>query len=96
MTAYPNDEFKYKMDNCDDSISYYSDLQVCRSGGGFYIGRMCMTIDPELGEYMEPGSRESGYYTTSEQAQRELDENSFDWRDSIENQFMMERLITND
>jgi len=44
----------------------YGNLQVCKSGAGYYIGRMFH--NPEYGGFMEPGSRESGYYPTKEEA----------------------------
>jgi hypothetical protein len=52
----------------------YTDLQVLMSGAGYYIGTMYEERD-EKGEitWQEPGSRDSGYYATREEAQSALD-----------------------
>lgn len=42
----------------------YTDLQVLRSPAGYYVGTL--HIDPEYGA--EPGSRDSGYFATKEEA----------------------------
>lgn len=47
----------------------YSELQVLRSGAGFYIG----TIYTGEDGIKEPGSRDSDYYPTREAAQKDLD-----------------------
>lgn len=49
----------------------YTDLKVCQSGAGYYIGTMYK--DPEMGGMEVPGSRDSGYYPTHEAAQKDLD-----------------------
>jgi hypothetical protein len=43
----------------------YTDLQVLKSPAGWYVGTM--HIDPEYGA--EPGSRDSGYFATKEEAE---------------------------
>jgi len=40
------------------------ELKVCRSAAGYYLGYWC----PQCGPY----SRESGYYATSEEAEKDL------------------------
>lgn len=42
----------------------YSELQVLQSAAGFYIGTMYTNTDGSV----EPGSRDSGYFGTKEQA----------------------------
>ena len=49
--------------------SGYSDLQVLRSGAGYYVG----TIYTGPEGFKEPGSRDSGYFTTAEDAQTYLE-----------------------
>lgn len=46
----------------------YSDLQVLRSGAGYYIGTVY--IHPE--GFAEPGSRDSDYFPTKEAAEEYL------------------------
>ena len=46
----------------------YTDLQVLQSGAGFYIGTMYNNPDG----FQEPGSRDSGYFATREEAEKEL------------------------
>jgi hypothetical protein len=58
----------------------YTELKVMRSAAGYYIGRGYIENGMEF-----PGSRESGYYRTEEEAQKELDRMSFDVRDCNEN-----------
>lgn len=55
---------------------HYSDLQVLKSAAGWYIG----TIHTDDDGFQEPGSRDSGYYQTKEEAQQALDNNSFEPR----------------
>ena len=45
-------------------------LKVCQSAAGFYIGTWCC----------EPHSRESVYYPTSEEAQKHLDNDTWERR----------------
>lgn len=42
----------------------YTELRVLKSAAGWYIGTLY--IDPEYGA--EPGSRDSGYFATKEEA----------------------------
>lgn len=59
-----------------------SDLKVMKSGAGYYIGRSYW--DEDYG-FDGPYSRESGYYATAEYAQVELESQSFEVRDCLEN-----------
>ena len=58
-----------------------SELKVMQSGAGYYIGREWN--DPA--GFTEPASRESDYYQTRDEAQKELDAMSFKVRDCLEN-----------
>jgi len=62
---------------CDD---IKPPLQVCHSNAGYYVGRFC--------DYCGPFSRESGYYKTSEDAEKALNSDDFD-RVCIENNIML-------
>ena len=46
----------------------YSDLQVLQSAAGFYVG----TVYENPHGYSEPGSRDSDYFATREQAEAYL------------------------
>ncbi len=46
----------------------YSDLQVLQSAAGYYIG----TVYENPEGFTEPGSRDSDYFKTKEQAEAEL------------------------
>jgi len=59
-----------------------SKLKVMKSGAGWYIGRSY--FDQEFG-FEGPYSRESGYFVSKESAQSGLDEDSYVFRDCIEN-----------
>ena len=48
----------------DDATAGITELQVCESNAGYYVGRMC-----DDGPY----SRESAYYNTRRQAKLALD-----------------------
>jgi len=63
---------------------WYGGLEVLRSGAGYYIGRLFWS--PECGGYIEPGSRESGYYASEEEAKADLAGMTFDVRDCMENE----------
>lgn len=54
----------------------YTNLQVCKSAAGFYIGTMYN--NPE--GWQEPGSRESEYFATRGEAEEALKEESWDQR----------------
>lgn len=53
---------------CITDKAGYSDLQVLKSGGGFYVG----TLYTGPGGFEEPGSRDSHYFKTREEAERYL------------------------
>lgn len=55
----------------------YSDLQVMKSNAGYYIG----TIHTDEEGFQEPGSRDSDYYPTREEAQKALDDRTWVQRD---------------
>lgn len=58
----------------DEGVSNrYTDLQVCSSGAGYYIGTMYEEMDAN-GKVMwqEPGSRDSDYFRTREGAEAYL------------------------
>jgi len=61
----------------------YGPLEVLMSSAGYYIGRQYHD-DEVFPGFAEPGSRESRYYRTKEEAEKEL-ENGFEVRDCIEN-----------
>lgn len=50
--------------------SGYADLMVCSSAAGYYVGTMFNECD-ETGRFLfqEPGSRDSEYYATREEAE---------------------------
>ena len=47
----------------------YSDLKVMKSAAGYYVGTVYINDDG----FVEPGSRESGYFKTREEAEKELE-----------------------
>ena len=47
----------------------YSEMQVLRSGAGYYVGTTYTGPDG----FVEPGSRDSGYFATHDEAQKYLD-----------------------
>ncbi len=71
---------------------WISKLMVLQSAAGYYIGRMCAD-NPVPGWYAEyyddvleePYYRDSGYFTTRRQAQQELDTQSYEVRQCVEN-----------
>ena len=54
----------------------YSELEVCQSAAGYYIGRMFWAVE-EPGSYWDAGSRESDYFKTRAEAQKLLDSGAF-------------------
>lgn len=60
-----------------DEAGNYTDLQVCRSNAGYYIGTMFVGDDG----FIEPGSRDSGYYRTKEEAETALQSCSWEQRE---------------
>lgn len=57
---------------------YYSDLMICESAAGHYIGRMGYVENAQGYGYVEPYSRESGYYPSREAAFKSLRSGKFD------------------
>jgi hypothetical protein len=55
-----------------DDLSGYTDLQVLRSAAGWYIGTMYRNVNPDGSTWDEPGSRDSDYFRTREEAERFL------------------------
>lgn len=53
----------------DPDPGHYSDLQVLQSPAGWYIGTIWQGDDG----YTEPGSRDSEYFATKQEAQKVLD-----------------------
>lgn len=50
--------------------SGYSDLQVLRSGAGWYVGTTFLNTKDVPGvTFLEPGSRDSDYFGTKEEAE---------------------------
>ena len=61
----------------EEEIQHITDLRVCKSANGFYIGRMCWTKYDGQG-LLEPYSRDSQeYYPTKEDAISALDLGTF-------------------
>jgi len=57
-------------------------LEVLSSGAGSYIGRRCLD---KQGGFIEPYSRESGYFPNCVKAKEALDRMNFEVRDCVEN-----------
>jgi hypothetical protein len=76
-----------KVTKIDTNDGYYGVLEVCKSGAGYYIGRIFHNKEG----YMEPGSRETDYYKTKEEAENALQTNSWKWRDAPENRFLYDK-----
>jgi hypothetical protein len=64
---------------------HYGPVKVLQSNAGYYLGR---DFHPEGEEWTEPGSRESNYYPTLEDAQQALDNDSYLPYQSSELKFM--------
>lgn len=61
----------------------YTDLKVCKSAAGYYVGTMFEHNETsDTPDLIEPGSRESDYYATSQEAQEALDSQEWDQRPS--------------
>lgn len=56
-----------------DQQSGYTELQVLRSNAGYYVGTMYRNVEENGQVWEEPGSRDSDYFRTREEAQRFLD-----------------------
>lgn len=52
--------------------SGYSDMQVLSSAAGYYIGTLYTNIEEDGTRWEEPGSRDSDYFKTREDAERYL------------------------
>lgn len=52
----------------NEEKNLYTEMQVLKSNAGFYVGTMYN--NPE--GFEEPGSRDSGYFATREEAEQEL------------------------
>lgn len=63
-----------------DNLKNYSELKVLHSNNGYYVGTTY--TDPEDG-FVEPGSRDSGYFKTREEAERFLKLVESDPREAI-------------
>jgi len=83
VTEHTVDRKKYPHEHND---CYVSDLMVCQSAAGYYLGRMC--LDKEDG-FEEPYSRESDYFASKEKAAAALAA-GFEVRNCIENQYAYE------
>lgn len=57
----------------EDQKEGYTELQVLSSAAGYYIGTMYRNVEPSGEVWDEPGSRDSGYFSTREEAQSYLD-----------------------
>lgn len=77
-----------EVQNIDSDSGYYGPLQICHSNAGYYIGRMFYDYQG----YTEPGSRESDYFSSEEEAKKALKE-GFEWRDVPENRMMYGELL---
>jgi hypothetical protein len=65
----------------------YSDLKPLRSAAGWYVGRDCWNDEFA---FVEPYSRESGYFATEEETARAM-LGGFEIRQCVENEAGMER-----
>lgn len=50
----------------------YSDMQVLQSGGGWYVGTLYTNTEDSSFKYQEPGSRDTDYFATKEDAEKFL------------------------
>ena len=64
---------------------WVSDKRVMHTPAGWYIGTICWSVDPQVGELVEPYSRETEYFDLEEDAQRALVLGDFNVRDCPEN-----------
>jgi hypothetical protein len=54
----------------DTVTARYSDLRVLQSAAGYYLGTIYQEFDAnDTVVYQEPGSRDSGYFKTKEDAE---------------------------
>ncbi len=62
----------------NDEIKHITNLRVCESANGFYIGRMCFVEYDDGQKMLEPYSRDSEeYYPTKEIAMEHLALNTY-------------------
>lgn len=54
--------------DCIPNKESYFELQVLRSAAGYYVG----TLHTDENGFTEPGSRDSGYFGTRQEAERYL------------------------
>ena len=58
----------------DTPVGEYSPLQVMKSAAGYYVGTFFMDVLVEGGKpFLVPGSRDSGYFLTFEEAEAYLE-----------------------
>lgn len=50
----------------------YSDLQVLQSAAGYYVGTTYTNVEADGSTWTEPGSRDTGYFATHEEAEKYL------------------------
>jgi hypothetical protein len=79
-----NSEKAIKIEKIQSKDGFYGPLEVCRSAAGYYIGRIFHNI---IG-YDEPGSRESGYFATKNEAEVALKIEGFEYRNCGENSYL--------
>lgn len=51
---------------------HYTELKVCSSNAGYYLGTDFIHTSGDFEGLIEPGSRESGYFKTEEAAEAAL------------------------
>jgi hypothetical protein len=57
---------------CVTNKSGYSELQVLRSPAGWYVGTLYWNTDEPTHHYEQPGSRDSCYFRTEDEAKEYL------------------------
>lgn len=82
-------EHKFKDCWLEVKDGYYGPIEVLKSAAGFYLGRKF--YDRESGG-IEPGSRESGYFSDHAKADHQLNTKSWIPRVCIENEGMYKRV----
>jgi hypothetical protein len=69
------------LETYDIDPHHYGELRVMESAAGFYIGSLY--YDPHMAGHAVPGTRDSGYYATREEALRDLENNSWTQREHL-------------
>ena len=67
-----------------DKEGEYTDLQVLKSAAGYYIGTLFIHYNDSRSEtpgLIEPGSRDSQYFATKEEAEQTLSTMTFQQRE---------------